>query len=178
MEQRDILGHHGDRRAQALLGDQGNVLAVDQDAAALHVIEPLQQREQARFAAAGGPHQAHALAAPQREAEILEDLAAVRVFESDVFERDAGTLADQWRRLRVVAQLVRDQQRRERFRKAGHVLGHIDQSHREVPGGMQDRQAQRADQHHLSGRGAAVLPQHERPGHETDRQHHRDQRVQ
>ena len=53
VEQRDVLRHHRDRLAQALLRHPRNVLAVDRDAAALDVVEPLQQREQAGFSAAG-----------------------------------------------------------------------------------------------------------------------------
>ena len=62
VEQRDVLRHHRDRLAQALLGDPRDVLAVDGDAALLDVVEALQQREQGRLAAAGLADQPDALA--------------------------------------------------------------------------------------------------------------------
>ena len=43
MQQRRVLRHHRDAAAQALLGDVRDVLAVDQDAAALELVEAQQQ---------------------------------------------------------------------------------------------------------------------------------------
>ena len=53
MKHRNVLRHDADGLAQALLGHARDILAVDQDASGLHVVEALQQREQGRFAAAG-----------------------------------------------------------------------------------------------------------------------------
>ncbi|MNE64531.1 hypothetical protein D3C80_1599480 [compost metagenome] len=39
VQQRGVLGNHADLRAQAGLSDQGNVLAIDQDASAFQVIQ-------------------------------------------------------------------------------------------------------------------------------------------
>ena len=47
-----------------------DVVAVDQDAALLHVVETLQQREHGRLAAAGLADQADALAGPDAQVEI------------------------------------------------------------------------------------------------------------
>ena len=47
VEQRDVLRHDRDGLAQALLRDLGDVLAVDQDAPRLDVVEALEQREDA-----------------------------------------------------------------------------------------------------------------------------------
>ena len=88
MQQRDVLRHEGDRPAQALLGDARDVLAVDQDPAAIDVVEALQQRQHRRLAAARRPDQAGALARLDAQAEILEDLAAAGIGEGDVRERD------------------------------------------------------------------------------------------
>ena len=79
MEQRDVLRHDRDRLAQAVLRDARNILAVDQDAAGLHVVEALQQREQGRLAAAGLADQADALARLDVEVEVLENRGAVRI---------------------------------------------------------------------------------------------------
>ena len=62
VEQRDVLRHHRDRLAQALLRDPRNILAIDGDAAVLDIVEPLQQHEQAGFAAAGLTDQSDPLA--------------------------------------------------------------------------------------------------------------------
>ena len=45
MKQRDILRHDADGVTQAVLGDARDILAVDQDAAGLRIVEALQQCE-------------------------------------------------------------------------------------------------------------------------------------
>ena len=152
MEQRNVLRHHADRLAQALLGDAGDILAVDQDTAVLHVVEPLQQREQRRLAAAGMADETDALARHEAEIEILEDLLAVGVAEIDMLELDAGAAANERRRLGVIAQLMRHQQRRQRFRQARDMLGDVDQRHGEVARRVQHRYAERAGEHDVAGR--------------------------
>ena len=52
MQQRRILRHHRDMRAQRFLRDRRNILAVDQDAAAFELVEAQQQIDQGRFAGA------------------------------------------------------------------------------------------------------------------------------
>ena len=70
----------------------------------------------------------------------------------------------------VVVQFVRHQQRDQCFRQAGHVLGHVDKRHREIPRRMQNGNAKCADQHDLACCRAAGLPQRDRPSEQTDRQ--------
>ena len=72
VEQRDVLRHDRDRGAQALLRDARDILSVEQNAAAFHVVEALQQREQRRFPGAGRPDQPDALARLEMQVEILE----------------------------------------------------------------------------------------------------------
>ena len=93
VKQRDVLRHDGDGLAQALLRDARDVLAVDQDAAALQIVEALQQGEQRRLAAAGMADQADALARPEVQIEIPEDPLAVAVAEIDMLELDAARRA-------------------------------------------------------------------------------------
>src|SRR6266478_8924175 len=81
-----VLGNDGDSGAQALLGDPRNVLAAEQNAAALHIIETLQQDEQGRFAAARLPDQAGALAGLDPQAEIGKHPAPVGITKVDVLE--------------------------------------------------------------------------------------------
>ena len=59
----------------------------------------------------------------------------------------------------MVAQFVRDQQRRQRFGKARQVLRHVDQRDREIARRVQHRQAERAGEHHVAGRDLALLPE-------------------
>ena len=46
MQERRVLRHHGDLRAQAFLRNGGNVLSVDQDAPAFKIEETQQQIDQ------------------------------------------------------------------------------------------------------------------------------------
>jgi hypothetical protein len=62
VQQRGVLGDHADLCAQAFLGHFGDVLAVDQDAPALQVVQAQQQVDQGRFARAGRADQADFLA--------------------------------------------------------------------------------------------------------------------
>ena len=171
MKQRNILRHHADRFAQALLGNAGDVLAIDQDAAVLHVVKTLQQREQCRLAAAGTADQPDPFARREAQIEVLENLLSVAIAEINVLELDAGAAADERRRLGMVAQFVRHQQRRQRLRQARDMLGDVDQRHREIARRVQHRDSQRADQHDVAGRGGAALPEHDRPGEQAERQH-------
>ena len=139
MKQRNVLRHDADGFPQALLRHPRDILAVDQDAAVLHVIEALQQREQRRLAAAGAADQADALAGPEGEVQVLENLLAVAIAEVDVLEFDAGAAPRQRRRFGMVAQIVRHQQCRQRLRKAGDMLGDVDQRDREIARGVQHR---------------------------------------
>ena len=82
MEHRDVLRHHRDRLAQALLRDPRNVLAVDRDAAVLDIVEPLQQHEQRGLAAAGLADQSDALPGLQTQVEPVEHLDAAGIAET------------------------------------------------------------------------------------------------
>ncbi len=69
---------------------------------------------------------------------------------------------------------MRLQQRCDRLREPGRVLGDIDKGYRKIAGRVQDGEAERADQHHVAGRGLAALPQRDRPVQQGDRQRQRD----
>ena len=68
VEERGVLGHHADLLAERLLGDRGDVLAVDQDAPALEVVEAEEQVDERRLARAGAADDADLLARPDRRA--------------------------------------------------------------------------------------------------------------
>src|SRR2546427_894613 len=67
-----VLRNDGDGGAQALLGDPRNVLAAEQNAPPLQVVETLQQHEQGRLAAARLGDETDALAGLETQAEIAE----------------------------------------------------------------------------------------------------------
>ena len=54
-----------------------------------------------------------------------------------MLELDAGAALDQRRRLGMIAQLVRHQQRRQCLREARDMLRDVDQRHREIARGVQ-----------------------------------------
>ena len=93
------------------------------------------------LAAAGGADQADALARADVEAQVLEDRRAVGIGERHVLERHAGAVAHQGRRAGPVAQLVRNEQRRQRLGEARHVLRHVDQRDGQIARRVQHRQA-------------------------------------
>src|SRR5215475_15628142 len=101
MKHRGILGHDCDGSAQALFGYLGNILAVDQDTAAVHVIEMLQQSKQGGFSGARRSDQSDTLACFKPKIEASEDLLAVRVPKPNILEFDASAAVCKVRCLRV-----------------------------------------------------------------------------
>src|SRR5262249_60885843 len=84
VKQRNVLRNEGNSGAQALLRDPGDVLAAEQNAPALHVVETLQQHEQGRLATTRLPDQADALAGLDPQAEISEHSAPVGLSKVDI----------------------------------------------------------------------------------------------
>ena len=91
MQQRGILRHHGDMGAQALLGDAGDVLAIDQDAPALQLEEAQQHVDQGRLAGARLADQPDPLARRDREIDVLQHAARRAIAETHVLEADGAT---------------------------------------------------------------------------------------
>ena len=71
VEQHGVLRHHADRRAQAVLREVAQIVAVDQDAPAGHVVEAEQQAADGRFAGAGRPDDRELAAGGHGEAHAL-----------------------------------------------------------------------------------------------------------
>ena len=99
VEQHGVLRDHADRGAQRLLRHVADVLAVDQDAAAGHVVEAEQQPRDRRLAGAGRADDRDRLAGRHLEADALEDRPRRLVGEADVLEADAAGAAPRaaWR---------------------------------------------------------------------------------
>ncbi len=74
----------------------------------------------------------------------------------------------------MIPQFMWQEQRRDRLRQPGHVLGNVDQCDRKISRRVEDGQAERTDQHDIAGGGAALLPEHDHPGEQCDGQHQRD----
>src|SRR5690606_18662351 len=57
VQQRGILSNHTNMLAQGILGDAADILAINQNAAAVEVVKAQQQVHQRRFAGAGAANQ-------------------------------------------------------------------------------------------------------------------------
>ena len=90
VQQRGVLRDHADLRAQAVLRHVGDVLAVDQDAARLDVVEAQQQVDERGLAGARAADQADLLARADLQRQPVDDTRAVAgaVGEADVLEAD------------------------------------------------------------------------------------------
>jgi len=75
VQQRGVLRHHRDLRAQTLLRHGRDVLAVDQDAAGLGLVEAQQQVDERRFPRARRADQSDALARLDRDVDVVDDAA-------------------------------------------------------------------------------------------------------
>ena len=86
-EQVDILLHHADVFAQAVLGQVGDVLPVDENASAGNVIKAGNQVAKRGLAAAAGADQRHPLAGVDVEVDVGQHVfVVVAVMEADVVE--------------------------------------------------------------------------------------------
>ena len=106
MEKRNVLGNDRNSRAQAVLGNLRDVLAIDAHTPALHIVEALQQEEERRLPTTRWSDQADPLAGLDIQAEIVKYVAAVGIGEGNILEDDARRRCDQRACLRLVAQAV------------------------------------------------------------------------
>ena len=75
MEERGVLRDDADLRAQAFLRDLGDVLAVDEDATPLEVVEAQQQIDQRRLAGAGAADQPDPFTGLDGERQMVDEAA-------------------------------------------------------------------------------------------------------
>ena len=72
-------------------------------------------------------------------------MRAIGITERYVTEVDRSAALHQWRRFRVIAQLVRLQQGCHRFRQAREMLGDVDQGNSKVTRSAEDGNAERIE---------------------------------
>ena len=89
VEQDRLLLHDRDLRAQAGLRHAGDVVAVDRDAPAIHVVQPLDQLDERGLARAGEADQPDLLARADGDAEpVIERLMMAAIVKDDTIECD------------------------------------------------------------------------------------------
>ena len=111
-EKEDVLGDHADIPAEGVAGQGGDVLPVDRDFAACHLVKPRDEVAEGGLAAARGADQRHRPARVDVEGEVLDDhvaglvLLAGLVLEAHVVEVDGALDAGQLFRVRVLGLLL------------------------------------------------------------------------
>ena len=90
-----ILGHDADGCPQTVLGHAAQILAIDQDAPARHVVEAKQEPGEGRFPRPAVPHHRHLLARADLETKVAQDGPLRLVMESDPLETDGAPPQDQ-----------------------------------------------------------------------------------
>ena len=91
-EEERLLQDHTDLLAQARLGQLADVLAVDEDGAAVDVIVSCQNIDDSRLAGAGGAADTDHLSRLGLKAIVLENLASRHIAEVHIFELDVAAL--------------------------------------------------------------------------------------
>ena len=180
VQQRGVLRDHADLRAQAVLGDGGDVLAVDQDAPALQVMEAQQQMGQRRLARAGAPDQADPLARADVQVHVADQrlaLPRLAVAEADALEADLAARHRQRGRARPVDHPARLRQRGQAVLHRADVLeqaGHL--PHHPVRHAVQ-AQRHRGGRRHRTDADLALAPQPQRHAGGGGDQAHAQQMV-
>ncbi len=87
MQQGGVLRDHADGLAKAVLGHVGDVLAIDEHAAGLDVVEAQQQVHERGLARTGASDEADALAGPYGQVQVVDHRASRLVAEGHALER-------------------------------------------------------------------------------------------
>ena len=95
-EQPGVLKHHAEIPAHLVPGKRPDILPVQQNFAAVHVIKPHQQVDNGGFSRAGGADDGHTLAGMDTEVQILDQRLALAVGKCGVVENDL-TLTGLWK---------------------------------------------------------------------------------
>ncbi len=171
VQQRGVLRHHRDLRAQALLRHGGDVLAVDQDAAALEVEEAQQQIDERRLAGTGAADEADLLAGLDGQAQAVDDTNISAVAEAHVLEADLALRHVQLGRVGPIGQGDRPRDRHHAFLDHADVL----EDRGDLPGDpardVDDLPGERKRHRHRADRDLALRPQEQREAAGARHQH-------
>ena len=135
------LQHQTHLLVQRFATDEADVLLIDQDAPALRLIEPGDQRNDAALAAAGGADQCDHLAGFGAQAHVVKNRALRVVAERDIFESHVTiNVAERFGLRHVLHFRLCIQQRKDAF-AAGHRLHQLvveisqrqDRVHKPIP---------------------------------------------
>src|SRR3954454_1740825 len=93
VKQDRVLLHNGDLAAQGLLGHPGDILAVNQDAAARNIIEPLHQLGEGGLAGTGAADEPDAFPGADVDREtVIQRRSVIAVMEAHILEHDPSAL--------------------------------------------------------------------------------------
>ena len=110
MKQDHVLRDQTDRVPQAGLGHPGDVLPIDADRAALHIVKAHQQGDQRGLPGAGVPDQADPLAGLDGQAQLLEHRSGTIVGKGTPVEGDLPAARPECPPRRPVANFTRHDQ--------------------------------------------------------------------
>ncbi len=122
VEQHGVLRDHADGVAQRGLGHVADVLAVDGDAAAGHVVEAEQQPRDRRLAGAGRPDDRDGAPGRHLEGDAAQDRPRRLVGEVHVLEADRALGDDERRRAGPILDLGLAAEEREHLLDVDHRL--------------------------------------------------------
>src|SRR5690606_28210250 len=108
LEQIGLLRDIGDRTAQRMLGDGGDILAVYIDAPASNVVEALEERDQCRLARARSADDRRGRAGRRDEGDVAQHRRTVAIAEGDIVEAHLAASDMKRRRIRRIALLRAD----------------------------------------------------------------------
>ena len=163
MQERGVLGDEPDLGAQRILGDGGDVLAVDQDAAAFQIVEPQQQVDQRRLARTGPSDQPDLLARLDDQRQIVDQPAFAAVMEFDA-SHNGPRHAARWSAVALGASVtvIGLGYRLHAFLHHADILEDVRHHEHDPAGHVVDADDQRRRQRHRAERDAALAPQPER----------------
>ncbi len=102
VEQHCILGNDADSRAQTGLSDLADILTINQDAAAVYLVETKQQARQRGLTGPAGTHYRQLAARRNSEADVEQDLPVRLIAEVYVFKAQLAALHRQFHSLGTV----------------------------------------------------------------------------
>ena len=178
VEQGRVLGHQGDGAPQGGLAHLGDVLAIDQDTARLHIIEPLEQLDEGGLARPRGADKGDLFPRRDDQGEVLIEVSSRGlVAEGHPVEGDLAPLTPEGCGVGKVGHLRRGDG------VAGHIL-HVVEAllhHADVFAEIAQIAAHQHEggdgEHHVAGAGLALRPQPQQQARQARLQAHQHQVV-